>query len=234
MAMQNTTSFAASEPASGTGRRAVTAFFDDRGTAQAAIDDLIASGLERSRVTLVEGGAEPVAHEAVPSDHKGLWQTVKEFFMADEDRYAYGEGLRRGGFLVSVETGDGDHDRIVDILDRDGAVDIDARAADWTLEGWDPARAASDLRPSAAVGPAFGRGEPRSASPTAGAQEVAAARIDPAALEPSAAVGPAFGSTGRRSAAEGPTAIRDPGAVSSRLRTYIDPPARRDLGDTSP
>ena len=86
----------------GTARRAVTAFFDDRAAAQQAVDDLAAAGVARDRITLVEGGAQPGA--PVPSADKGIWATVKDLFMADEDRHAYGEGLRRGGFLLSVAT----------------------------------------------------------------------------------------------------------------------------------
>ena len=244
MDANETTEMGVGASAPGTRRRAVTAFFEDRAAAQTAIDDLIAEGIERSRVTLVEGGAEPVAHEAVSSDHKGLWQSVKDLFMADEDRHAYGEGLRRGGFLLSVETGDQDHDRIVDLLDRDGAVDIDARAADWTLEGWDPVRAAEDLRPSAAVGPAFGRDEPR----TAGAAP--ADRIAPAVAEPSVALAPVLGAAQPRTegatphAAEyaasrlDPQAIEPSAAVGPALGTTTSrpmipgPTAIRDPGTT--
>ncbi len=130
-------------------RRAVTAFFDDRAAAQAAVDDLTAAGIARDAITLVEGGADPVAVAPVPSRDRSLWDRIKDLLMADEDRHAYGEGLSRGGFLLSVATGAADHARVVDLLDREGAVDMDARQSDWALEGWDPARASSDLRAAA-------------------------------------------------------------------------------------
>ena len=201
MSANEPTSTGGSASAAGSRRRAVTAFFEDRAAAQAGVDDLIAGGVARSRVTLVEGGPAPVAHEAIASDQKGFWQSLKDLFMADEDRHAYGEGLRRGGCLVSVETSEGDHDRVAGLLDRDGAVDIDARAGEWALEGWDPARAAADLR----------------SSPTTDALPDA---------RPPSAVSPT-----PRVPVTGPTAIRDPGAGPSHLRAYVSRHARQGPDD---
>ncbi len=190
----------------GTARRAVTAFFDDRAAAQAAVDDLTAAGVARHRVTLVEGGAAPVASEPVSTPDRGIWATVKELFMADEDRHAYGEGLSRGGFLLSVMT-EGDEARVVEILDREGAVDMDARQGDWELEGWDPARASADL---AALGGAV--------PPAAAAAPADAVRE---AIEPSAAVGPAFGA-GEAPPAPRASVKRDLEADGLRLRSYVE------------
>lgn len=224
---------------SGAARRAVTAFFDDRAAAQQAVDDLAAAGVARERITLVEGAAAPVASEAVPTHAKGLWDTVKDLFMADEDRHAYGEGLRRGGFLVSVMLSDGDAARVVEILDREGAVDMDARQSDWELEGWNPARASTDLRdasaevraavePVGAVGPAFGRGEAASADIVPAASALSPGEVR-AAVEPVGAVGPAF-AAGAAPAPRpaGSTVKRDAEAEGLRLRTYVESHDRPD------
>ncbi len=231
----------------GTARRAVTAFFDDQAAAQQAVDDLVAAKVDRHRITLVEGGAsaagEPVAGEPVPSHDKGVWQTVKDLFMADEDRHAYGEGLRRGGFLLSVTLSRNDGALVVEILDREGAIDMDARQADWELEGWNPARASADLRalsegevrtavePVGAVGPAFGSVH-GSAAPALGP----AASLPPedvrAALEPAGAVGPAFAAgKATREPAPGEPArrvVRDTEAEGLRLRSYVESHDRPD------
>ncbi len=37
--------------------------------------------------------------------HEGFLAALKDMFMPEEDRYSYAEGLRRGGYLVSVKTG---------------------------------------------------------------------------------------------------------------------------------
>ncbi len=185
-----------------TGRRAVTAFFDDRAAAQTAIDDLVAAGVARGRIILVEGGPEPVAGEAVPSRDKGLWDAVKDLFRADEDRHAYGEGLRRGGFLLSVRTEAADQDGVIGILDREGAVDLDERQSGWELEGWDPVRAAAD----------FGHAPAPGATPGSGAASVTGDR--------------GLGAGPQRS---GPAAVRAAGP--SRLRTYIDASHHHDPDD---
>lgn len=199
----------------GTARRAVTAFFDDRAAAQQAVDDLVAAKVSRHSITLVEGGAAPAASEPVPTSDKGIWSTVRDLFMADEDRHAYGEGLRRGGFLLSVMLSGSDAARIVEILDREGAVDMDARQGDWELEGWDPVRASADLETLGSSA------APAASAPSADAVPSAEAVRD--AMEPAAPVGPAFGAgaTPAREPARR-TVKRDPDADGLRLRTYVE------------
>ena len=45
-------------------------------------------------------------------------------------------GLHRGGYLVAVQADAANSTTVVDILDRDGAVDMDQREASWRTEGW--------------------------------------------------------------------------------------------------
>ena len=77
-----------------------------------------------------------------------------DLFMPEEDRYAYAEGLSRGGFLVTVGTTAANRDRILDILDDEGTVDMDAREESWRAEGWTgyrTSRSASRGRAAAAA-----------------------------------------------------------------------------------
>ncbi len=115
--------------------RALTAFFDTKGAAQQAVSDIETAGVPRHDITMVEGGTATVGTASAP-EHEGFLAYLKDMFMPDEDRYAYAEGLRRGGYLVSVKTGQVDTDRVLDILDRDGAVDMDGRETTWRSEGW--------------------------------------------------------------------------------------------------
>jgi uncharacterized protein (TIGR02271 family) len=48
----------------------------------------------------------------------------------------YAEGLNRGGYLVSLHVSDAEYERALDILDDEGTIDIDERAASWRSEGW--------------------------------------------------------------------------------------------------
>ena len=54
----------------------------------------------------------------------------------EEHAELYAEGVRRGGTLVTVHTDESNEDRLRDILDRDGAADIETRAADWKSRGY--------------------------------------------------------------------------------------------------
>ena len=112
--------------------RSVTAFFDTQDAADAARRDLVVQGVPPGDIRAAGGeamGAEP-AHP------HSFWETLKDFFVPDEDRHLYAEGLRRGGFALSVQTDSAAYDHVLEILDRDGAVDMEERAAGWRDEGW--------------------------------------------------------------------------------------------------
>jgi hypothetical protein len=54
----------------------------------------------------------------------------------EEQAHFYAEGVRRGGTLVTVRTGDVADSSVRDILQRNGAVDMGARGAEWRRAGW--------------------------------------------------------------------------------------------------
>ena len=118
--------------------RTITAFFDNRTDAEEAIDDLVAAGFSRESIRLVPGaeGSTTSSTTTYESEHKGFWDSLADLFLPDEDRTTYAEGLRRGGYLVTVRTSDANYDRAIDILDREGTVDLDARETSWRTEGW--------------------------------------------------------------------------------------------------
>jgi uncharacterized protein (TIGR02271 family) len=113
--------------------RTITAFFDDREDASDAIQRLQTAGIPRRDINMVEGGR---SGSSPTQESAGFWESLKELFLPDEDRYTYAEGLRRGGYLVTVRTNDAHYERAVDILDDEGTIDIDERAASWRNEGW--------------------------------------------------------------------------------------------------
>ena len=114
--------------------RTLTAFFDTRGAADQAVSDLEAAGIPRQQIRRVDGGATTGAAET--GSDTGFWASLKDMFMPDEDRYGYAEGLRRGGYMVAVTADEANYTRVTDILDRDGAIDMDEREASWRQEGW--------------------------------------------------------------------------------------------------
>lgn len=114
--------------------RTITAFFDTRASADKAVADLAAAGIPKQHIT-VTGSGTTAGATSVEGD-KGFWDSLKDLFLPDEDRSVYAEGLRRGGFMVAVRSEEATYNRVLDILDQDGAVDLQQREASWRSEGW--------------------------------------------------------------------------------------------------
>jgi uncharacterized protein (TIGR02271 family) len=122
-------------------QRLVTAFFDSRTDAEEAISRLQAAGIARDGIRLTaseqsSGTSGGTDTQSFPEASNSLWDSLRDLFLPDEDRHAYAEGLRRGGYLVSVHASEADYERVIDILDDEGTIDIDERANSWRSEGW--------------------------------------------------------------------------------------------------
>src|SRR5438309_8292286 len=118
--------------------RTITAMFDSRSEAEAARDRLSATGA--SNVKIVDqqsaSGTGSSDRSGTGDSHGGgFWESVKEAFMPHEDRHAYEEGVRRGGYLVCATVEESQADQACSILE-DGAVDFDRRQDSWRSEGW--------------------------------------------------------------------------------------------------
>lgn len=121
-----------------TASRSVVAFFDKREEADRAIQRLVTAGIPRSEINIVEGARGGAGSSSTMSsqDDKGFWELLKDLFLPEEDRHAYAEGLRRGGYVVSVRTSQAHYNQVLDILDAEGTVDIEQRESAWRSEGW--------------------------------------------------------------------------------------------------
>jgi uncharacterized protein (TIGR02271 family) len=118
-------------------RRTVSAFFDDRDDALAAVEQLRGLDIAGADIRLTEGRAQSGSTTGTTQEPQDFFEMLGELFFPSDDREAYAEGLQRGGHLVTVSgVPDEDHDDVVDILDNEGAVDMDERTANWRSEGW--------------------------------------------------------------------------------------------------
>lgn len=133
MAMENYTTTGAS--------RTLSAMFDSRAEADravaalrdAGIADVVLHGEENEGY----GTRSYDARAETRTDDRGFFESIGDFFFPEEDRYAYAEGLNRGGYLVTVSNlSEANYNTALDILDDEGAVDLDAREAEWRDEGW--------------------------------------------------------------------------------------------------
>jgi uncharacterized protein (TIGR02271 family) len=124
-----------------TTQRLVTAFFDSRTDAEEAVSRLHAAGIARDGIRLTPSDQDGstsrgTGTQSFPEASASLWDSLRDLFLPDEDRQTYAEGLRRGGYLVSVHASDTDYERVIDILDDEGTIDIDERSNSWRSEGW--------------------------------------------------------------------------------------------------
>lgn len=94
--------------------------------------------------------------------------------LSGADAETYAEGIRRGGTLVTVRA-DGDvADRVIALMQRGGAIDLDERAEGWRAQGWTggttgevPATATPAPEPEPALAPAPGTpADPTAPHPT--------------------------------------------------------------------
>ena len=124
----------------------VTAMFDSRAEAERAADNLVSQlGLSRSAIRLDADAGSTTTTGSVPAtESKGLLASIADLFLPDTDRHAYAEGMRRGSVLLSARADEAQMERVSDILETAGAVDLDTREAEWRQGGWTgPAGAAA-------------------------------------------------------------------------------------------
>lgn len=118
------------------GTRALTAMFDSRDAADAAVKSLLENGFRQEDVRLVPGYEKDRDTTTRDRDQGGFWASLSDFFFPEEDRHSYAEGLSRGHYLVTVNTTDANHERALDILDDEGTIDMDEREDEWRSQGW--------------------------------------------------------------------------------------------------
>jgi uncharacterized protein (TIGR02271 family) len=117
--------------------------FDSRSDAQKAMDALIQAGIGRGSIRMLpeaETTGYTRSSTASSYDHRkdegGFWASLGDMLLPDEDRYAYAEGMSRGGVTLAVTAEEGQIDRVSEIAERHGAVDMGEREATWRREGW--------------------------------------------------------------------------------------------------
>jgi hypothetical protein len=123
--------------------RTITAMFDGRADAERAQQSLLNLGVpdERIRLRAVEGADAGTERQ----EDRGILAAIADLFLPDDDRATYGEGLRRGGVLLTAELDATMAESAMDALEAAGAVDLDEREQSWRSEGWSPSATAAGL-----------------------------------------------------------------------------------------
>ncbi len=66
----------------------------------------------------------------------GVIGALTEAGVPEEEAHYYAEGVRRGQVLVTVKTDETRADQARQVLDSNGAVDVEGRASEWRDRGW--------------------------------------------------------------------------------------------------
>jgi uncharacterized protein (TIGR02271 family) len=120
--------------------------FDDRATADQAVQRLLEMGFDRSDVHVesnADGGSAVGGFEEreVKHQHHGFFARLFGLD-GDGDTYAthantWNEAVRRGSAVVVVDAADGEQaDRAAGLLHEMGAIDVNERAKQWRADGW--------------------------------------------------------------------------------------------------
>ena len=133
-----------------------TALYDQQSQAQAAQAQLTQLGIiPADRIRLTSKDSAGMTGERTAHEDKGFWDSLKDFFVSDDDRGVYEEGVRQGGYLLTVNVDDQYSDRVEDLLDESGAVNVTEREEQYRQSGVLGARtqttADTTLRSQAAV-----------------------------------------------------------------------------------
>ena len=112
--------------------RTITALFETKADAERAREQLNTAGKNRQ----VEVHEQGQAGAAPSGKDEGFMEKVKDFFGGHEDAHAYGEGMRRGHFLLTAKVDEMDADEVARILEASKAIDFERTQQKWRGEGW--------------------------------------------------------------------------------------------------
>ncbi len=116
-------------------RQTLACLFATRTAAEKAADDLVAGGIDRSAIEIID--QESPQTPDVAAQTEGLWENLKRLFLGEEETAGYYEGVNRGQSLLSVHVTDAEQsDRAAAILERHDPIDLDAQEAGWRQAGW--------------------------------------------------------------------------------------------------
>lgn len=117
--------------------RTITALFDDRSDAEAAQERLRQSRVDADHVRIHDTSSEGYRETRSTHENRGIWASIKNAFLPDQDRHTYEEGIRRGGYLLTADVDDDAVADAVGVLEQANTVDLDERSESWRSSGWD-------------------------------------------------------------------------------------------------
>ncbi|KFC62320.1 hypothetical protein [Massilia sp. LC238] len=117
--------------------RTLTALFDTRADAEAGRQRLLDARVDADNIKIHDKSSVGEAGYS-SREEPGLWASIKNAFLPDEDRHVYEEGMRRGGFLLTADIDSDDAGEAIRALEDVNGIDINERASQWKSDGWNP------------------------------------------------------------------------------------------------
>ena len=157
--------------------KTLVALYDTVPEAERVVQELMADGFAQSDIHLALNDTQSRAtqHSAVEGDvaYAGatLLATLTDLGVPADEAHAYAEGVRRGGALVVVESGDDQAERGMAILQRLHPVDMHERTAQWRQAGWTGAAATSTATPASSAATTTGSSQAPARAETRGAEQ---------------------------------------------------------------
>jgi uncharacterized protein (TIGR02271 family) len=164
-AAKNSQGGSGSHGASGSQLHTVIGAFDDRSSAERAVERLASAGFARHDIHLEHRQASPAststAQRSVDAENTGGGGFLSWLFGDDDGQsrpstahaHTYDEAVRRGAAAVVVDVQDeAQADRACSLLHELGAIDVDERAKQWRAEGWKPPATGAGMRQDVASG----------------------------------------------------------------------------------
>jgi hypothetical protein len=122
-------------------RHRVACLFETRAAAERAADDVVAGGIPRSAIDVVDQGAG-----TTETGGGGLWESIKRLFTGEEGAASYYEGVNRGHTLLTVQAGsEADAEKVTMIVARHDPIDLDQHESNWREAGWTGAGHRADV-----------------------------------------------------------------------------------------
>ena len=138
----------------------ITALFDTRASAEAALQQLIKANVPRASIRLLPKKAGITPSQSATGydytrDEGGFWASLKDVLIPEEDRYAYSEGLSRGNAMLLIEADQSQVHHIEELVEAShGTLDLDQQETTWRSGGWTGYQAASTGTTKLAAGSA--------------------------------------------------------------------------------
>lgn len=115
--------------------KTIVGLFDDMSSAERARNNLKALGIDDSYIEQASA-SDYQATTTKPQEKSGFFERLLGFGVPNEDAGLYTEGIRRGGYALTVRTDESLVEDVVDTIERDGAINIDRHAEYLREKGW--------------------------------------------------------------------------------------------------